>query len=130
MPKLDFDFSEVPDEIKPISPGKYVLEVAKVPEINPAKSGNGLNLVIDFRVTDDGDFKGRAVKDYIFLNEFGLIKAKKLIEGCGKEASATGIDTEELLGCLVNALLVASTFKDSSTGETIANTKVSMYLKA
>ena len=130
MPRLDVNFGEVPDEILPITPGKYVLEIAKVPALEPSSKGNGTNLIVDFRVTDEGDFCGRSVRDYIFLNEFGLVKAKKLIGGCSKDAGANGLDTEELLGCRVNALLVASTFKDKETGETVANTKVSKYLPA
>ena len=128
MPRLNIDFGEVPDEVVPITPGKYVLEIAKVPALEPASTGNGTNLIVDFRITDEGDFCGRSVRDWIFLNEFGLVKAKKLIAGCGKDASVNGLDTEELLQCRVNALLVASTFKDKITGETIANTKVSKYL--
>ncbi len=130
MPRLDINFEEVPDVILPITPGKYVLEIAKVHTLEPAASGNGQNLIVDFRVDDDGEFKGRAQRDYIFLNEFGLVKAKKLIKGCGLTVSSSGLDTEEMLGRKVNALLVASTFKDKETGETVSNTKVSKYLEA
>jgi len=130
MPHLNVNFNDVPDVIKNIDPGKYLLEVAKVPALEPSKSGTGQNLIIDFRVSTEGEFYGRSVRDYIFLNEFGLVKAKQFIKGCGCSITSDGINTEELLGCKIDALLVKSAYKDDATGETIENTKVSKYVVA
>ena len=128
MARLDVDFNDVPDEIKPIDPGTYTLEVAKVPVIEPSAKGNGQNLIVDFRVVDEGAFKRRSVRDYIFLNEFGLVKAKKLIIGCGMPVG-NGLDTEEMLGMKTQAILAASSYVDGS-GETIHNSKISKYIQA
>lgn len=130
MPHIDVNFSEVPDEIKPISPGQYELEVAEVPTVEPTEKGTGQNLIVNFRVSNDGEFKGRAIRDYIFLNEFGLVKAKNLIKHSGLEISSSGLDTEELLGRKVNALLTSATYKDKLTEEVRQTTRVSRYVPA
>ena len=130
MPRIDVNFGDVPDTIKTISPGKYRLEIAEVPAVEPAASGNGQNLIINFRISDEGEFKGRQIRDYIFLNEIGLTKVKSLLISAGLESSVNGLDTEELLGKIVTGLLVASTYKDKATDETVQTTKVGRYLKA
>lgn len=127
MAHLQVDFRDVPDEIAPIDPGNYELEIVEVPTIEPSAKGTGQNLIVKFRVTTEGAFNGRSVMDYIFLNEFGLVKAKQLIMGCGKEIT-NGLDTEELLGSKVQAILAASSYKDSA-GETVHNVKISKYIR-
>jgi len=128
MGRLDFNFNDVPDRIAPITPDIYELEVATVPEVKPAKSGNGQNMIIDFRVSSEGDFKGRSIRDYIFLNDMGLVKAKQLLKSAGVAISTSGINTEDLLGARVKAVVVANVFKDANTGEDVEGAKISKYI--
>ncbi len=127
-PILDMDFTDVPDKIEPIPPGTYILEVATVPEIKRSKEDTGNNLHMTFRVADESKHKGRQQKDTIFLNEMGLVKAKQLIIGLGMTAGK-GVNTEEMLGRKVKALIIASTYKDKDSGETLQSSKVKSYLK-
>ena len=128
-PLLNFNFEDVPDEIKPINPGTYELEVAQVPTITPAKSGNGENLTVTYRVTSEGPFHGRSIKDFIYLNEMGLIKVKQLAVAAGMKLSASGLNTEELLGRKVKALVVNRNYNEEESGETRTRANVSRYLK-
>jgi len=139
MPLLDINYGEVPDQIEPIAAGVAILEVAKVPEIKPTEKGTGNMLVVEFRVVQHESFqatseknmerfKGRSMTDWIFLNEFGIVKSKHLIVGLGMPPS-NGVNTEEMLGKKTKAIIVPATFKDESTGEVKPSAKIKDYLK-
>ena len=127
-PRLDVNFGDVPEVIKPIEPGVYELEVAKVPAIEPTSKGTGQNFIVDFRVTTEGEFFGRSIRDYIFISDMGLTTIKQLMLGCGMPADQNGINTEEFLGKKVKAILVASSYKDPETGQTNVNAKIKSFL--
>jgi hypothetical protein len=71
--------------------------------------------------------KGRGTKDSIFLNDLGLIKVKQLVMGCGMNP-AKRVNTEEMVGKIVTAILAKNKYKDEATGETVDGSKIMRYL--
>lgn len=129
MPKLGINFDNVPDEIEPIPDGIYVMTVTDVPEIEPAASGKGDNVVVSLAVEDEGEFKGRTVRDWIFIgNEIGKIRLKQFARACGIPIGPEGLQTEDLAGATCKVRIKASTYKDKTTGETKQSSRVAEYI--
>jgi len=130
MPLLDFNFEDVPDEIKPIPKGDYNLETPEAPTIEPTSSGKGNNLIVQFAIAD-GEYKGRKLKDYFYLgNEIGLINTKRFLKACGVTPTSSGINTEELMGRLVKARVGSRTYTDNESGEEREVANIDSYLLA
>ena len=128
MAMLDFNFNEVPDEIKPIPPGEYNLEVSEPPEISPAKSGKGNNMIVQFAVAD-GEFARRTMRHYFFLgNEIGLVNTKRFLKAAGITPGAEGISTEELAGRIVKAKIGERVYQDQDTGEDRTTSEIKAFM--
>lgn len=129
MAFINVDFNEVPDDFKTVEPGTYNLEISSIPEIQPTKDGSSQNLVVDFQVADEGEFKGRKMKEWFYLgNELGLIKAKKFLIACGVTPGPEGINTEELMGKICKAVVAQRNYKDAITGEDRTSTEIKAFL--
>jgi hypothetical protein len=125
MPHLDIPFEEVPNEIRPVQPGTYTLEIMDVPTIEPTKSGNGQKLVVQMTIQDDGEFKGRRIQDHISTKM--QTKIKRLAIAAGLDPDNNGIDTEEMAGRQVKARVKSNTFTNDF-GEEIENARIQDYL--
>jgi len=126
MPRLDMNFDDVPDEIVPLEPGIYRLGVAEAPKVEPTNDGTSTKLVVRFEVIEPEKFKGRALQDHISIKM--LTRIKRLFLSAGLKPGASGIDTEELTGAEVRALLKERSWKDPDTGETRVSVRVDDYI--
>lgn len=126
-PFLDVNFGDVPDEYEVPSPGRYRLEITKVPELKEAKSGTGQNLIVTSTIISDGKFKGRTITDMIFLNDFGKVKVKQLAKACGVILGSAGLNTEEMLGHQYEAAVSNRDYVDDS-GEKRKAANTSKYI--
>ena len=128
MARIKVDFNDVPNEIVPIAPGIYGFEVEGVPTIEKTKDGTGTKLVVKCRITEDGPEKGRVITDQISTKM--ETKMKRLAMTCGLAPGAEGFDTEDLVGRGGRFRIAPNTFTDSSSGETVHNSKVADYVIA
>jgi len=127
-PLLEANFDDVPDEILSIEPGEYAVEIEGTPEILDTKKGTGRNLVVVFRITEDGPFKRRTIKQYIYLSDIGLTTAKQLSKAAGVEVGAGGLQTEELAGQALKIRVVQRPYKNPETGEVEQRSQVGGYV--
>ena len=125
MSTLQVNFLEVPDKILPVPPGIYEVLVITAPVLKPSKKGTGNNLMLEYKIITEGDFKGRALKDTIFLSEIGLMRVKKLLVSAKVELRATGVDTEELIGKTLKVLVKQEMYqeKDPATQENVGEAR-------
>ena len=134
MSLLDYNFSEVPDNFETLPADVYDLEITEVAK-EPAKSGNGDNLIVHFAVVKGSEsndkFVGRKITHYIFLgNEMGLIRCKKFLKAAGADPKNGPVNTEELLGRICKAAVGTRTYKDNITGEERQSSEVKDYILA
>jgi len=125
MALLDLPFDEIPDEVQPISPGIYTLEITEVPEVMPTKDGTGTKIVVQFAVADEGQFKGRRIQDHISTKM--QTQVKRLFLAAGIRPTSAGVDTEELLGRQVRARLISRTYTNDM-GEEVETVRIRDYL--
>ena len=125
MSTLQVNFLEVPDKILPVPPGIYEVLVITAPVLKPSKKGTGNNLMLEYKIITEGDFKGRALKDTIFLSEIGLMRVKKLLVSAKVELRASGVDTEELIGKTLKVLVKQEMYqeKDPATQENVGEAR-------
>ena len=125
MSTLQVNFLEVPDKILPVPPGIYEVLVTTAPVLKPSKKGTGNNLMLEYKIITEGDFKGRALKDTIFLSEIGLMRVKKLLVSAKVELRASGVDTEELIGKTLKVLVKQEMYqeKDPATQENVGEAR-------
>ncbi len=129
MPLLDFDFKEVPDEIKSVPAGKYTFEILDPPSIEPTQKGDANNLIIQFTIKDEGDYYGRKIKHYFYLgNEIGLVQVKRMLKACGIDPANWTNNTEDLIGKVCEAVVVEGSFKDKETGEDISRPNIKTFV--
>jgi len=125
MSTLQVNFLEVPDKMLPVPPGIYEVLVATAPVLKPSKKGTGNNLMLEYKIMTEGDFKGRQLKETIFLSEIGLMRVKKLLVSAKIELRATGVDTEELIGKTLKVLVKQEMYqeKDPMTLENVGEAR-------
>ena len=125
MSTLQVNFLEVPDKILPVPPGIYEVLVTTAPVLKPSKKGTGNNLMLEYKIMTEGDFKGRQLKETIFLSEIGLMRVKKLLVSAKIELRATGVDTEELIGKTLKVLVKQEMYqeKDPMTLENVGEAR-------
>lgn len=134
MPKIAVNFDSVPDQILPIDPGIYPLEVISVEEESVAskkKPGEMYNqVVVKLQVRDDGNKNdGRTVYDRIGIdNDWGRVALKRLVKSCGLTPGPDGLELNDLVGKLCRARIANRTYKDDSTGETKEASNIKEYL--
>lgn len=125
MAHLDIPFDDVPEEIRPVQPGIYTLEITEVPEIGPTNSGNGTKLVVQFQIADEGEFKGRRIQDHISTKM--LTKIKRLCLAAGLDPDNSGVDTEDMMGRQVQARVESQTY-ENDYGEERETARIRDYI--
>ena len=133
MAHLDIDFDNTPDEIVPIAPGIYELQITTAPEIEPTNDGQSTKLVIPMQVVTECEDKGRAISDHISLKDIGpksfsAVRINRLAKSAGVGTGSGGIDTPELAGKIVKVQITNETYKDKVSGEMRDAARVHRYL--
>jgi hypothetical protein len=130
MSMLDFDFNSVPDDFQTIPAGLYNMEVILEPSIEPTKDGSSQNLIVDFAVADENEYKGRTMREWFYLgNELGLIKVKKFLRSCGVDiTSSSGINTAELVGKVCKVSITESFYTDKITNEKRTSSRIHSFI--
>ena len=120
MPKLEIDFSDVPDTIPVVPPGEYEFEIVGTPELLPTKKDPNKNMIkVIIRIINSAEFTGRQVYDYIMCER--ETDVKRLALSCGLDLSE-GLETEALTGQTGRVLLRADEYQGKP------GTKVKEYL--
>ena len=114
MPRINVNVADAPDEILPIRPGKYTLEVVDVPEVGESKKGKAM-LTISYKIADEGEFFGRRITDWIVFSMETRLKRACL--ACGVPFSDEGFDTEDFAGKECVGIIRSQVGKDEQTGE-------------
>ena len=131
MPKIDTNFDDVPDEILPLPEGRYVLDIVGTPTIEDVvgKPGNR-KLVVVMAVVEgpNGSVKdaNRKIFDNISLKLDTRIK--RLALSCGLKPGADGLETEELTGRRLSAIVKTNSYQDPKTMEQRENSKIAEYI--
>lgn len=106
MPKIPVDFSKV-SSFEPAPSGIYNLRVMKVEE-KTKKDGSGTYLNLEFKI-DDGEFANKRIwmacslapGDDGFPKGMWIMKA--LCEACDMPLDLSELDTDDWIGCVVQA---------------------------
>ncbi len=109
MPILPNNFDEVADNFKPITAGKRTLMIVEPLEEGTSRAGKP-KLIFTFRVDEESEDKGRQIKDHISLEM--LTKIKRLALSAGLTPGPDGLDTDELTGKSVEAIVYNQTVPD------------------
>ena len=126
MPHLDTNFGDVPDEFEQIPPGTYLLEVKAAPQIMPTNDGKSTKMVVEFAVVEDPKLNGRNLQDHISMKM--LTRIKRVFLAAGLKPGAAGIDTEELVGRRVKAIVIHNTYRDKDSGEERESARIKDYV--
>ncbi len=135
-PTISVPMSDVPDESKPVEPGRYTVEVVEPPEVKRNFKDTGDVLVLSMKILDEGVFEGRTITDRLSTTstkEFPRIKLKNL-RVAGGEGEWNGEQwivsdkfvTEELVGKTFEVVLKTDTYQQD--GETRETTRVGKYI--
>ncbi len=109
MPILPNNFDDVADDFKPIAAGKRTLLIVEPPEEGTSLAGKP-KLIFTYRVQDDSEDNGRMIKDHISLEM--LTKIKRIAMSAGVTPGPDGLDTDELTGKLVEAIVTNQSVPD------------------
>ena len=128
MPLLKTNFDEVPDEFLPVPAGVYLLEVKSAPKVEPTKDGKSQKVVAEFAIVENENpqLNGRTLQDHISVKM--LTHIKRLFLAAGIKPGADGIDTEELSGKRVKALVAIETYRDKDTQEEREASRIRDYI--
>jgi hypothetical protein len=129
-PQIDCNFNDVPDEILPLEPGTYEMELGEGIDIKPSASGNGNNLIVPMTVVNHATHNGRKHTHYIFLNDMGKTNLKRMAKSAGVTPGASGLDTSELVGKVVRVVIVNTPYVDKDTQETKQSAKIKDFIIA
>lgn len=117
---------DTPEDFEVLPAAVYNFRIDEAPTTQMSKKGTGENLVVDLTVVD-GPQENRRIRDFIFQNEMGHIKAQHLARSCGIDPSG-GFDTEDLVGRVCEGVVTNSTYTDEQTGETRERANVTRYI--
>ena len=111
MPQVQVNFDTVPDKDIPVRSGIYDFQILKA-EVRENKNKDGLNLVIDAKITSDGQYKGRSRTMY--LSTKMETQMKRLCLSAGVPVGATGFNTDDLVGKIFKAAVQSTTYKNDA----------------
>lgn len=126
MALLNINFDSVPDHYVPIPTGVYDAEITKIPEIAPTASGDGTKVVVELKITTDGDQKDREITDHISMKMKTTLK--NLFQSAGVPAGAQGADLADLLNKIVKVKISVDSYVDKVSKETKETNRVKEYL--
>jgi len=126
MPRLETNFNDVPDEFEQIPPGTYLLEIKAAPQVMPTNDGKSQKMVVEFAVVEDPKLQGRNLQDHISMKM--LTRIKRVFLAAGLKPGVDGIDTEELVGRRVKAVVVHRTYRDKDSGEERETARIQDYV--
>jgi hypothetical protein len=117
MPRLQVDFSGVPDEFVPTTPGRYKLNIESATMEETSKHDGSMKVLVSMRIIDEGPAKGRQIQDHISTKM--LTTLKRIALSAGLSPGPQGYETEELIGRTVTADV--SNEKERLTSEQVAS---------
>ena len=126
-PLIEINLDETPEVMPTLQTGLRILTIKDV-EQQTDKNEKSF-VMVEFEVEEpDSEENGDKAWDRFYL-EFkpARVKFKQLCLSAGLGHGSEGVDTSELIGKTVRALVVSNTYKDGS-GETVENTKIKKYV--
>jgi hypothetical protein len=135
MPTFEVDFSEVPNKVEPIDPGKYRVQV-EGQEVSPKSAQAktpGNNLVLTLKVLNGPEskpnekFVGKQVKAWVATDNRIQLKQVGMCFGLIKSDSKQGFASESLLGKEGDILVSVGSFKGED-GEEISTNRVKNWV--
>lgn len=126
MAHIATNFDSVPDKVLPVDPGMYTctVEECNLEDVKPPKVGQKLVVILKIADSESPNF-GRTVYDHISTKMTTNIK--RLWKSAGLKPSASGIDTEEILGKTVKCRIKNRAYKNES-GEMQESSAVQEYM--
>jgi hypothetical protein len=127
MPTLNINFNEVPDRVPNITPGIYTLRIDEPPTIEPqSKHPEKSNLVVKFRIDDEGEWKDRQLTNYIGTDRH--VDIKRLALACGVTISDKGLATEDFIGKRCKAVINLRSYLDKDSNEMKETSNIKEFL--
>lgn len=118
MPRLDINFSDVPDKILPLPEGIYTLEIHSA-DFKLTNDGTSHKVEVAFRVQEPTDHAGRIVSDHIGVKM--ETRLKRLAMAAGLDPAVNGLSTEDLPGRVVQVQITQRSYKDNDGNTQIAS---------
>lgn len=127
------NMQDVPNEVVPLAPGEYSLEITKVEFDDYEDRRRGVTvpngkMTLTFRNTE-GEQVDKTIRDTILRVkgwELMEVKEKRLLKAAGIYQEDTAIDTDELVGCCVPCIVAEQTYEQD--GETRVGAKIRTYI--
>lgn len=128
MALIDLNLDDTPDRMLPISPGVRTLDIRDIKE---EEDKNGDNVVIvecAVNEPDSDEHERRTWERFNFKYPAARVKFKQLVKSAGHSGTGEGVETSDLIGCTIQAIVKSRTYKDKDTGETVETAQVSKFL--
>lgn len=128
-PLINVNLDDTPDVMPTLKVGLRTLTIKDAdPEAVDRKGQTYLN--VEFEVDEpDSDENGDKVWDRFYLeHKPARVKFKQLCNSAGIDGTSEGVDSSELIGTTVQALVVPNSYRDES-GETVENTQIKKYVR-
>ena len=126
-PLIEINLDETPEVMPTLKVGTRILRITDVE--NQTDKNNKSFIMVEFEVAEpDSEENGDKAWDRFYL-EFkpARVKFKQLCMSAGHGHGSEGVDTSELIGETVKALVKPRTYKDDS-GEIQETTQISKYV--
>ena len=126
-PMIPINLDETPDKVQLVNPGTRVLKVVDV-TANETAAGTVYNAILSVEEPGVED-NGRHVYDrFDFQYEKARIRFKQFVVACGHKGLGSGVDTSELIGANVRAVVAPRTYEDKDTGQTEEARNIKKYI--
>lgn len=126
MPLIEnFNYDEVPDEIPQVNPGLRVLDIDDVEPVGNPEGNTIYNVTFSVNEPDAEDNGVKMWNRFDFKYPRAMVGFKKMCKSAG--VSGHPIDTADLIGCTVKATVVAGSYPDKNTGETVETRNIKRF---
>lgn len=122
---MGYDLTKSSNNFEPIEDGRYTLVVESA-EVTPHTKGDvtGEKIAITYKITNDGDFKGRKVWENIFV-PWALFRARQVLEAMGSDVANSKDVTAEGIASAMKGRTVSAWIETivGDNGKAYANPK-------